>query len=151
MTRIVTLTLCNAPAEVGRMLDQFEAFAACNQISAAPAAEIALALDEVVSNVVNYAWTDARRHTFSLSFSIEDRGFTARLVDDGVAYDPSRGAPAPVPGELEDWTVGGLGIYLARAVVDKLEYRREDELNHLTLFKNLPSPEDSPKAGARPR
>ena len=61
MTRIVTLTLCNAPAEVGRMLDQFEAFAACNQISAAPAAEIALALDEVVFNVVNYAWTDARR------------------------------------------------------------------------------------------
>ena len=151
MTRIVTLILRNDPAETGRMLDQFEAFAACNQFSAAPAAEIALALDEVVSNVINYAWTDAQRHAFSLSFSVEDGGFTARLVDDGVAYDPSKGAPAPVPRELEDWTVGGLGVYLARAVIDKLEYRREDGCNHLTLFKSLPSPENAPAAGARPR
>jgi anti-sigma regulatory factor (Ser/Thr protein kinase) len=56
-----------------------------------------------------------------------------------------------LPDDLDDWTVGGLGIYLARTVIDRLEYRREDGFNKLTLFKNLTNLNNPSAAGARPR
>jgi len=133
----MTLTLHNDPAEISRMLDGFETFVISNNISTASAAEIALALDEVVSNVINYAWTDQFRHEFILSLSISENCFTATLVDDGVAYDPSMRAPVRLSADLNDQTIGGLGIHLANAMVDRLEYRREDGLNKLKLLKNL--------------
>jgi serine/threonine-protein kinase RsbW len=137
VTRSVTLTLHNDPAEISRMLDGFEAFAACNHISPAAAAEIALALDEAVSNVINYAWTDKFRHEFILSLSVDENCFTATLVDDGVAYDPSAQAPVRLANNLDDQAIGGLGVHLVTAVIDRLEYRREDGLNKLKLLKNL--------------
>jgi anti-sigma regulatory factor (Ser/Thr protein kinase) len=151
VTRSVTLTLHNDLAEISRMLDGFEAFAACNHIPTAAVSEIALALDEVVSNVINYAWMDEFRHEFILSLSVDEDCLTATLVDDGMAYDPSMRAPVSLPDDLDDWTVGGLGIYLARTVIDRLEYRREDGFNKLTLFKNLTNLNNPSAAGARPR
>ena len=49
---------------------------------------------------------------------------------------PINDAPEPdIDSPLEDRHVGGLGVYLARTMMDELTYRRENSRNHLTLVK----------------
>ena len=38
---------------------------------------------------------------------------------------------------IEDRNIGGLGIFLVTHLMDKMEYKREDEKNILTLTKLL--------------
>ena len=52
----------------------------------------------------------------------------------GGHSDPLNDAPEPDPTALlEARSIGGLGIYLIKKMVDDMSYRREAGRNHLTL------------------
>ncbi len=56
------------------------------------------------------------------------------FTDNGAPFDPINDAPEPdlsVP--LEERSIGGLGIFLIKKMVDEIEYRRVEDQNHLTL------------------
>lgn len=64
-----------------------------------------------------------------------DGGLTAEIADDGVPFDP-RQAPEPdLSGSIEERRVGGLGVHLALTLVDRIDYRRVDGENRVTLHK----------------
>jgi anti-sigma regulatory factor (Ser/Thr protein kinase) len=63
----------------------------------------------------------------------------ATVTDDGRPFDP-RDAPAPdLEASLDTRRVGGLGMHLVRSCMDAIEYRREGDLNVLTLTTSAES------------
>ena len=61
---------------------------------------------------------------------------TIEIEDDGHAFNPLLDAPEPdLDAEVEDRTVGGLGIYLVRTMMDEVRYQRQQNKNCLTLVK----------------
>ena len=61
------------------------------------------------------------------------------LVDDGEAFNPVE-APVIELGEtIEDRRIGGLGLKFVRTYMDRLDYRRDGELNRLHLVMDINS------------
>jgi anti-sigma regulatory factor (Ser/Thr protein kinase) len=59
------------------------------------------------------------------------------FIDDGPPFDPlAEGAP-DLDAAGEERPIGGLGIYIVRALVDQARYRREGGRNHLHLVRRI--------------
>ena len=64
--------------------------------------------------------------------------------DDGASgRDPTAAATPDTSLGLEDRKVGGLGIYLVREMMDRVDYQRRGERNHLEFSKAFAAPSAS--------
>ncbi len=54
-----------------------------------------------------------------------------------MAFDPRDAKEPNTKTALKDRKVGGLGIHLVKNLMDRIEYRREEGRNFLSLTKNL--------------
>lgn len=100
---------------------------------------INLVLEELVTNVINYAYPSTEEHSFSVTADGEAGGvLTLQIIDDGVPFDPLNEAPeVDVTLGVEERPVGGLGIFIVKQIMDEVSYSRTDGKNILTLQKNL--------------
>ena len=112
-----------------------EAFSADEDWSTDLLFRINLVIEELVLNIIDYGYDD-NDHEIELSFKSDANSVTIDITDEGRAFDPLNDAPEPdISSPLEERHVGGLGVYLARTMMDELTYRRENSRNHLTLVK----------------
>jgi serine/threonine-protein kinase RsbW len=94
---------------------------------------VKVVLDEILTNIISYAYADAGEHSIVTRFSLEQGQLTVQVEDDGRPFNPLN-APEPDTKQLlEERPIGGLGIYLVRKLIDELEYRRQNERNILVM------------------
>jgi sigma-B regulation protein RsbU (phosphoserine phosphatase) len=94
---------------------------------------VKVALDEILTNVISYAYDDAREHIIVIRLSLDQEKWTVEVEDDGRPFNPLN-APEPDTKQLlEERPIGGLGIHLVRKLIDELEYRRQNNRNILTM------------------
>jgi anti-sigma regulatory factor (Ser/Thr protein kinase) len=115
-----------------------EAFAEVHGLPLQSIFNVNLALDEVVTNIIRYAYNDnGLPHPIVVRLTFEEGVLAARVEDDGRAFNPLE-APAPdIDAPIEERPIGGLGIHLARSVMDSVEYRRDDGRNVFIMRKRL--------------
>ena len=94
---------------------------------------INLALEEVVSNVMLYAYPHSSgrvivEHTAPMVFTI---------TDSGIPFDPTKQKEADITLSAEERQIGGLGIHLVRQIMDEVIYERIEDKNVLTLIKHI--------------
>ena len=101
------------------------------------AARIRLAVEEVVVNVIEYAYPEGHDGEVQVDARPDGRSLVFTVTDSGRPFDPTK-VPAPDTGQpAELRTPGGLGIFIARELMDSIEYARRDGKNVLTLRKDL--------------
>ncbi len=98
---------------------------------------IELVLEEAFTNIVNYAYNDTHEHPILIEFVKDPDTLEMTLIDDGLAYDPTRNEEPKTDLPIEDRPVGGLGILLIRRLMDSVDYQRIGNKNLLTLTKNI--------------
>ncbi len=89
--------------------------------------EILLVCEEVLVNIVSYAGVEELR--FFCGW--EDHRLTVCFSDRGMAFDPTQGPREER--EFEEKDLGGMGLGLLRDLTDRMEYRRVEGENRLTL------------------
>jgi len=89
------------------------------------------AADEMLSNVVNYSGVKE----FSLVVENIPGRCRVTISDDGPEYNPLTHADPDTHAPLQRRKVGGLGILMAKKLVNSIGYRRERERNVLTLVQ----------------
>jgi len=57
-------------------------------------------------------------------------------LDHGIPFDPFSLSEPSISPDLSDRKVGGLGVFFIREVADSIAYRRDGEVNVLTLTFN---------------
>ena len=98
--------------------------------------QIDIALDELFSNICNYAYGGAIGHVTVYVEELEEEGAVRiTLEDEGIPFDPLSHADPDITLDLKDRTIGGLGIFMARQSMDEFVYEREGEENVLTFSK----------------
>jgi len=89
------------------------------------------AVDEMMSNVVNYS----RASTFTMTIEQVPGRCRVTLSDSGVTYNPLTHEDPDKHAPLAARPVGGLGILMTKKLVDSVTYRRERDRNVLTLMQ----------------
>lgn len=92
-----------------------------------------LILEELVLNTLTHGDTTGLTK-IDLELESNDHALTIHLTDDGSPFNPLTDAPEPdITLPLAERPIGGLGVYLVRTMGEELEYRRENDRNHLKL------------------
>ncbi len=103
--------------------------------------EFEIAMEELLVNVVHYAYGDGDGD-MTAEYEIiqkDRRNVSARIVitDEGIPYNPLDREDPDITLSAEERSIGGLGIFMARKFLDSLEYTCEDGKNCLTVEKNF--------------
>ncbi len=95
--------------------------------------EIDLVLEELLTNVIRYAYPDEGGQVEVSCFVESSRRFCFSITDWGRPFDPlSRETPS-FSDDISTRQVGGLGIYLVRQTADEVHYQRCGECNILKV------------------
>jgi len=128
-----SLTIVNDYEEIPRMTGWLCAELERLGASAEVQYKFDFSANELVTNVISYAYADAARHEITLNLWADEGKIYLEIVDDGVPFNPLEKPAQAQPETLEDAAIGGLGIDLVRHYMDELEYRRSASQNHLIL------------------
>lgn len=100
--------------------------------------EIQLAVDEACANVVDHAYQGADPGDIEVSCCLDDQILTVQVRDWGTGFDLTSVADPDLAAPLEERTLGGLGLFLVRQVMDDVQFRSDPELgNELMMSKRL--------------
>ncbi len=101
--------------------------------------KIALAVDEACTNVIKHAYRYSRSKKIKVMVATTDDEFEIVIVDNGRHFDP-KSIKTPDPKEyLTHPKRGGLGVYLMKSLMDKVEYNiQAGKSNQVRLVKHLP-------------
>ncbi|MFE8032015.1 ATP-binding protein [Thiohalocapsa marina] len=137
MTERHTLVLKNDLSELQRLAQWLEACGEAEALDPKTLFNFNLALDELVTNLISYAYPDGGEHTFSIELWREGNRLIASLEDDGVPFNPLEVAEPELDAALDERKIGGLGVHFVRKLLDDLSYSREDGRNQVRLMKHL--------------
>lgn len=97
--------------------------------------KIALALEEILTNVASYAYAP-NTGNIDIEYGVdENRTLTVRIIDEGKEFDPLKNEDPDITLSAEDRQIGGLGIFIVKQTMDETTYERKDNKNILTLKK----------------
>lgn len=149
MSSSETLVMENNLREIPRMAGFVGRFGETHRFSHGDTFALTLAIEELLTNTVNYGYPEGGRHELLLELSLEDGACRAVLSDDGLPFNPLDRPEVDTSLSLEEKPVGGLGIHLVKKMMTRVEYAHREGRNILTLHRKLGS-EDGPPAQTGP-
>jgi serine/threonine-protein kinase RsbW len=99
--------------------------------------DIDLVLEELLTNVIQYAYPDEGGDIEVKCFIEAPACFCITIQDWGRAFDPLARETPCVSTDVCERPVGGLGIYLVRHKADAVCYQRQGDRNVLKICFNL--------------
>jgi sigma-B regulation protein RsbU (phosphoserine phosphatase) len=139
----IELHLTNEMSEIDRCLKSLNEF--CDRFNLPPEVrnDFGVVLDDLLNNIISYAFEDEDEHLIEVSLATDKQRLIVTLSDDGVEFDPFLRGEADVDSGIKDRQIGGLGIHLARSLMDDFSYRRINGKNVTILMKRMgDSPSD---------
>jgi len=131
------ITIKNDLSEIEKLADAVDGFGKKNGLSGDMINDTNLALEEIVNNIISYAYGDDKKHQITLSLNVKGSQLLLEVTDDGKPFDPLSVPEPDIDTPIAKKKEGGLGIFLTRALMDKIEYRRESEKNILLMKRNF--------------
>lgn len=93
------------------------------QLYATTSYQVQLAVDEACCNIIEHAYGAECDDPIEIRCDAGPEALTIQLHDHGKPFDPSRAANPDLKASLEERRIGGLGIFLMRQYMDKVEFR----------------------------
>ncbi len=134
-----TLTVRSELSELDKIRNFLRAYLQGWDISEDDFFKIELALVEMCTNIIRYGYPEVKGDIQVKAWH-EDEKFYLEIRDSGLPFDPSRIRKPSLKDLATKERMGGLGIFLARKLMDGFAYRREDNQNILTMYKKARPP-----------
>lgn len=135
LSQTTCLVIRNDVADLESVSRAMESIGAEHGVPQISLFQLQVAIDEIVSNVIKYAWSDGESHEIDIRITVRANGVEVEIIDDGQMFDPLA-APEPekpLPGRRP--RPGGLGVHMVKRLVDEFAYARNGERNHTLLTK----------------
>lgn len=130
-----SIRIKNSSSEIGRVAKMIDDFGKGLDCGREMLSEVDLVVEEIVINIIKYAYDDKDEHAIDVSLELANDHFIVKIVDDGKPFDPLKSSLPNTGLTLKDRPIGGLGIFFAKKLADKLYYERTDDRNRITLVK----------------
>ncbi len=100
--------------------------------------QIDVAVEEIFVNVASYAYTpNTGSVTIRMDLQEKPRAVVITFIDSGIPYNPLAKEDPDVSLSAEERSIGGLGIFMVKKTMDKMEYEYTDKQNILTMIKGI--------------
>jgi anti-sigma regulatory factor (Ser/Thr protein kinase) len=134
-----TLALSNKVTDLEKIVAKLEELSEIWKIPLKNIMEINLALEELFTNVVFYAYDDQDPHAIIVEFLLIDKHkIQLKLQDDGKPFNLLEKETGEVVDQsLEERAIGGLGIHFIKELIDQIEYQRVGKNNVVILTKTF--------------
>lgn len=101
-------------------------------------ANIVLAVDEACTNIIKHAYQYAPDKEISISIHRNNGAFEVKIIDEGRDFNPTELRAPDLRQNLSEHRRGGLGVYLMKKLMDKVEYNfAAGRKNEVSLTKYL--------------
>ena len=131
------LTFKNEEQELTHVTEFMENICDELQLDMHVAMKLQVAIEEMVTNVIYYAYPEGTSADITLTAENDDKELTFVLSDTGKPFDPTAAPSADISLNVEERPIGGLGIYMVMNIMDKVVYRRDNDRNILTMTKKI--------------
>lgn len=139
----VELRLDNDLKEIDRCLAALEEICERFNLPAEIKNAFSVALDDLLNNVISYAYKEEGDHIIDVVLSTDGQRFIVSVKDEGVEFDPFMSKEPDIDAAIEERQIGGLGIHLIRNLMDDHFYRRDGKKNVTTLMKRITTEDSS--------
>lgn len=129
--------LRNDLSEISRLTEIIEAFGEEEGIGPKDVFAITLALDELITNVISYAYEDEAPHEIQVTLERKGDEIAIEIEDDGRSFDPTKAPEPEVDVPVEHRRIGGLGIHFVKKMMARFDYERNGDRNIVRLRKKL--------------
>lgn len=96
-----------------------------------------LVMEEMVSNVIFYAYPEGTEADIELLAKSDDRELTFVISDQGREFDPTAMEDNDLNVNPAERDLGGMGIFIVKNIMNKVTYQRLDGKNLLTMTKGI--------------
>jgi serine/threonine-protein kinase RsbW len=130
-----TVTVTASADGVRQILNEFEQFSRAHGLADDLRRRFLVALDEVLSNVVRHGRPPDG--LIRVDFRLAGNRLTVIVEDEAPPFNPLDALPADTSSPLEHRKAGGVGIELARTLLESVRYEHTGGRNRLTLTDRL--------------
>lgn len=141
----VSFKLKSKLSELDKLCQHLEQFGDSIGLSPKSIFEANLALDELFTNIISYGFKDKKEHTIDITISHQNNTLIFKVEDDGIPFNPTEVDTPDLECTIEECKIGGLGIHLAKNLMDEVCYKRCKKKNILTLKKTIKEDEPAKK------
>ena len=128
----------NQPDEITRIAQFIDELGMSLQLPPSITMSVNLAIEEAISNIIHHGYPANKEGEITLLTSVAPGILTARIIDNGISFDPTeRNTDADNIISLDQQLTQGLGPFLIRRTMDKVEYHSTESQNELTLIKKI--------------
>ena len=100
--------------------------------------QIDIAIDELFSNIAQYAYTPKTgKATVRVEVTEDPMSVVITFIDNGVPYDPLAKEDPNVSLPADERQIGGLGIFMVKKSMDEITYEYKNGQNILTIKKHI--------------
>lgn len=100
--------------------------------------QIELAIEEIFVNICNYAYDGTvGKAKIEFSFDLDTGEAIISFIDNGKEYNPLEKEDPDITLSAEEREIGGLGIYMVKKSMDRLQYDYVDGCNIFTIYKKV--------------
>ena len=131
------LTFKNEEQELMRVAEFMESVCDELQLDMHVAMKLQVAMEEMVTNVIFYAYPEGTIADISLTAESDDKELTFILSDTGKPFDPTAKEDADTETNPMDREQGGMGILIVKNIMNEVTYQRLGDMNQLTMKKTL--------------
>lgn len=100
--------------------------------------KIVLAVDEACVNIIKHAYKSNPDNDIKIVIDTNDDRFEVSIIDSGISFNPDTVNILDGLNNLSKYKKGGLGMYLMKSLVDKVEYiiqKNNSNMVKLVMYK----------------
>ena len=131
------LTFKNEEQELNRVAEFMEGVCDELQLDMHVAMKLQVAMEEMVTNVIFYAYPKGTSADITLTAESDGQELTFVLSDTGKPFDPTAKEDADIDVNPIDREQGGMGILIVKNIMNEVSYQRLGDMNQLTMKKTL--------------
>jgi len=134
-----TICIRNKLCEIEKVAQALSTFGKIHGIAPENVDEIRLALDEIITNIISYGYIDKGDHQIEVLLDMSKKAAVLEIKDNARPFNPLEMPLPDTSTPFDERDAGGLGIFIARSVMDEITYRFANGYNILTLKKQVRS------------
>lgn len=139
MIRIDTTIISGTKSEILRVFGIVDELASDHCLSADVVADMNVALDEVLTNIITHGFSDSGPKEINIRFTLDECNLTVEVEDNGKPFNPLAVPPPDLKGSAKARRNGGVGIHFIKNLMNDVAYSFVDNRNRLVIRKNLGS------------